>query len=154
MTSVPSNFARRRRRGFTLIEVLAALMLLAIALPVVMQGITLASSAGSLAKRRTEAGGLAESKLNELVATNAWQSNSLSGDFGPDWPDYTWTAELLTWSQGQGLGTQGSNTVQQLDVHVLWRSGIGQQSVTVSTLVYQSASSTSGTSSGSTGGAK
>ena len=133
-------FVAGRRRGFTLIEVLVTLLLLGITLPVVMQGIALSSNAGSTAQRRSEAAALAESKLNELIVTGNWQSASLSGDFMPDWPDYSWTGQLSSWGQGQGA--DGTNIVQQLDIQVTW-TGIGtQQPVKVSTLVYQSASAT------------
>jgi len=134
--------SRRRhdRSAFTLIEVIATLLLLSIALPVIMSGISLSTRAGSVARRRAEAGGLAESKLNELVATGEWQS-MLQGDFGTDdpWKDYTWTAELNPWSQS--MGVNGSNVIQELDLHVNWKEGNAQQQSTVSTLVYQSASS-------------
>jgi general secretion pathway protein I len=114
-------------RGFTLIEVLATLLLMTIALPVIMHGISLATSAGSLAKRRTEAASLTNSKLNELVATGQWQSGQLSGDFGTDWPDYTWSAQLNDYD--------GTN--KQLDVTVNWIGRGGEQeAMTLSTLVY------------------
>ena len=96
--------------------------------------------AGGIARRRAEAGALAESKLNELIATGEWQSN-LQGDFGTDdaWKDYTWTAELNPWSQS--MGVNGTNVIQELDLHVNWKEGNTPQQSTVSTLVYQSASS-------------
>jgi prepilin-type N-terminal cleavage/methylation domain-containing protein len=134
----------RTRRGFTLIEVVFTLLLISIALPVVMNGISISTRAGAFAKRRSEAGALAQSKLNELVSTGLWQS-TLEGDFGPDapWNGYVWNAELVNWSST--MGVNGSNVVQELDLHVSWKEGNTPQSVTVSTLVYQSASSLGGT---------
>jgi len=108
-----------------------------------MHGFTLSTSAATTARHRTEAGALAESKLNELVATGQYQSASLQGDFAPDWPEYTWSSTLSPWGQGQGA--QGTNIVQQLDVQVSWKLGTGDQSVTVSTLVYQSPNATGNT---------
>lgn len=155
MATASPNFARRRRAaacdppraGFTLVEVLATLMLLAIVLPVVMKGITLASAVGSAARRRTDAGALAESKLNELLATGYWQNSVLSGDCGPDWPDYTWDAQLIPWGQGQGVSA--SNITQELDVNVHWNARDGRQTLTLSTLVYQSANTTTSGAGGS-----
>lgn len=144
---------RRARRGFTLVEVLAAGLLVGITLPVIMKGIAMSDSLASLTRHRTEAGALAESKLNDLIAEGTWQTGSLSGDFGTDYPDYQWTGELQSWGTGQGVA--GTNNVQQLDIHVLWTTSAGQQrSVTLSTLVYQSTntSSTTGSSGTSTGG--
>ncbi|HWE04598.1 MAG TPA: type II secretion system protein [Tepidisphaeraceae bacterium] len=136
--------SRRRRApraaAFTLIEVVATLLLISIAMPVIMSGISLSTRAGGIARRRAEAGALAESKLNELVSTGLWQS-TLQGDFGTDdpWKDYTWTAELNPWSQS--MGVNGSNVVQELDLHVNWKENNAEQHADVSTLVYQSASS-------------
>lgn len=120
-----------RRRGFTLIEVLATLMLMAIVLPAIMQGISIASGTASAARRRNEAAGLAESKLNEIIASQQWQGGQMSGDFGADWPDYHWQASVGNWAQdntGAGL--------QQLDVEVTWTSRNRPESLTLSTLTY------------------
>ena len=46
---------RRSRRAFTLIEVLAALLLMAIVIPVAMQGMSIASRAGLLGQRKAAA---------------------------------------------------------------------------------------------------
>src|SRR4051794_34256461 len=105
----------RRRGGFTLVEVLAASFLGAVTLPVIMKGMSLASSVADIARRRTEASALAESKLDELVATNTWQSGALSGDLVVGNYTYQWTGELNSWGTGQGVG--GANVVQELDVH-------------------------------------
>ena len=120
-----------RRTGFTLVECLASLLLIAIVLPAVMHGISIASSSASASRRRTEAAALASTKLNELVATNTWQSGSLSGDFGDEFPGYQWSAEVQDWPQEADL--------QQLDVHVTWGMGPAQRSVTLTTLVYSNA---------------
>jgi type II secretory pathway pseudopilin PulG len=139
---------RGRRGGFTLVEVLAASFLVALTLPIIMKGMSLASAGAELARRRTEASSLAESKLNELVATNTWQAGSLSGDLVVGNFTYQWTGELNSWGTGQGVG--GANVVQELDIHVTWQAPGGPRTVTVSTLVYQSANAS--TTSGSTGG--
>lgn len=71
----------RRPRGFTLIEVLATIFLLAIVVPVAMQAISVSTSAASVAEHQTTAAALAESKLAELIATGDWQQGALSGNF-------------------------------------------------------------------------
>ena len=89
-----------RRNGFTLVEVLAALLLMAIILPVTMRGLGFATHAAVSSRRRNEASLLAQSKLDELLATQQWANGgAMSGDFSGDgWPDYTWSAELVQWS--------------------------------------------------------
>ena len=126
-----SRVRRRPRRGFTLIEVLATLMLLAIVMPAIQQGISIASGTASSARRRTEAAGLAESKLNELLATGQWQDGQVSGDFSPDWPDYRWQATVSGWQSDTT-----SAGLQQLDVTVSWTARNRPDSVTLSTLTY------------------
>jgi len=121
----------RHRRGFTLVEVLATLMLVAIVLPVVMKGASLATGAASTAKRRNEAAGLAEEKLAEFIATNQWQTSSLSGDFGSDWPGYRWQATVQSWPQD----TSGAG-LQEVDLQVFWTARSRQESLTISTLTY------------------
>ena len=118
----------RMTRGFTLIEALAAVVFVAIVLPVVMQGFSVATSLGESAKRNAEAATLAHSVLSELAVTKAWQTGTLSGDFGEDHPSYAWKADLQSWD---------SSTLMQLNVHVLWTSGGREQVVTMSTLVEQ-----------------
>jgi type II secretion system protein I len=135
-----------RRGGFTLPEVLATLLLVAIVLPAVMQAISLATAAAGTARQRSEASALAESKLNELTATNQWQSGGLSGDFGEQWPGYTWQAEVQSWVEP---------SARELHVHVTWHARGRDYDVTLSTLVYTAApvtTGTTGTPTGTTGG--
>jgi type II secretion system protein I len=115
-----------KRRGFTFIEVLATMTLLAIALPTVMEGVTLSMAAGGQARQQAQASSLAYGKMTELVAQGQWEQTSTSGDFGTDYPDFRWTAQVEDWD---------GSALRQLDVTVLWRHRQKDQSVTVSTLV-------------------
>ena len=117
--------------GFTLVEVLAAMLLIGIVMPIVMQGISASTRAGSVARRRTDAATLAASKLAELTVTNQWDGGTLSGDFGTDFPGFTWAATVTAWAgDTSGIG------LQQLDVKVSWPDAGRQSSVTVTGLVY------------------
>jgi general secretion pathway protein I len=117
--------------GFTLIEVLATLLLIAIVLPAVMRGMTLATEAGSAARWRTDAAGLAQSKLAEIVATDQWQQGNLSGDFSPDWPNYQWQATVQSWP-----GDTSGAGIQQIDLTITWTERNRPESLTLSTLAY------------------
>ena len=117
---------RRSSRGFTLIEVLGTLLFVGIVLPVVMQGISLATNTASLAKRNLEAASLAEEKLSELVATAQWSSGEQSGDFGEDWPDYRWTSEAVS----------RDTELIELTVRVSWDWRGDERSVSVTTMAY------------------
>jgi len=117
---------RQLSAGFTLVEAMATLTLMAIILPVALRGVSLASAAASLAKRKTVAVALAETKLAELTLSGDWNDSDLSGDFGDDYPDYRWEGEVTTWEDALLL---------QLEVRVLWPWRGGERSVTLTTLV-------------------
>jgi len=123
------------RRGFTLIEILVTLVLVAIILPVAMSGISLALRVANESRRQTEASALAETKMAEIVAGQQWNSASLSGDFAPDWPEYRWTAQFTDWQS-----TREGPQLRQLDVQVLWKRRGQDRSVTLTTLVYTGSS--------------
>ncbi|HUS57233.1 MAG TPA: prepilin-type N-terminal cleavage/methylation domain-containing protein [Planctomycetota bacterium] len=116
----------RRRAAFTLVEVLAALVLAAIVLPVAMRGISLATMAASNAKHQMEAASLAEAKLAELGVSGNWQMSNLAGDCGRDWAEYRWAGELSDW---------GDNTLRQLTVSVYWTARGSERAVSLTTLV-------------------
>lgn len=118
---------RRRQRAFTLVEVLAALTLVAIILPAAMKGISLATATAGLAKREMVAVSLAETKLAELLATGEWQNGNVFGDFGAEWPDYRWTVEVTDW-EGPAL--------REVRISVAWRTRGADRSVTLATLAH------------------
>ena len=123
----PQSAIRNGRPAFTLVEILATLVLVAIILPVAMSGISLALSVADESRRETEAASLAQNKMAEIIACELWQTASLAGDFSPDWPEYRWAALVTQWQ-----GTQ----LRQLDVQVLWNHRGKDRSVTLTTLVY------------------
>jgi prepilin-type N-terminal cleavage/methylation domain-containing protein len=105
LKSLPNTRGRHpasRRSGFTLVEVLASLTVVLIALPVAMEAISLSNATATRARRQLEAGNLAASKLAELVATNQWQNGNGSGDFSnysTSFPDYTWTSTVTQYQE-------------------------------------------------------
>ena len=133
-----SSFVIRHSKAFTLVEVLASIGILAIVLPIVMHGLSLASNAASFARHRTLATSLAQAKLDEFLVTQDF--SNLSGDFGDQYPDYTWTIALSDWDTPDGL----SADTQQLDVTVSWTHRGRIHDAVLSTILYQSSSSSSG----------
>ena len=143
---------RRTRGAFTLMEVLVALALIALVLPTVMHAIDVAGAAASAAHQRDQASGLAQSKLFELIATGQWQNGTLSGDFGDAGPGYRWEGNLQP-QQDSNLdilstasnastssSASGGGTLQELNLRVTWQFRGHDDSLTLSTLVYQRAS--------------
>ena len=137
--------ARSTRRGFTLAEVLAALVLMGIVLPIALKGASLALAASDDARRRVEATALAENKLAEFTAANATgiSAGGMSGDFGTDWPAYQWEASNV----------MRDVELNEITIRVIWTARGTQRHIAVSTLVYTGTGSSSTGSTSTIGGA-
>ncbi|HEV8608227.1 MAG TPA: type II secretion system protein [Tepidisphaeraceae bacterium] len=132
---------KHSRRGFTLLEVLATLILIGIILPAVMGGISLATAAAGEAKHKVEAVSLAQTKLSELLATTQYQPTSSSGDFA-DYPGYAWTASIET----------RDTNLSQVSVRVTWFAHGQERFVDLSSMIYTAYSTDStGTGTSATG---
>jgi prepilin-type N-terminal cleavage/methylation domain-containing protein len=132
------NGRRAHRAGFTLVEVLAAMIILGIVLPVAMRGVSLSLAAASNAKHTSEAAQLADQKLGELVITGQWQQSGMGGDFTPDHPDYHWTMQ----SEQRDYG------LNEVRVRVPWMQRGQAREFIASTLVYDDGSGSTGTGGG------
>src|SRR5688572_19889922 len=91
--------ARRACAGFTLAEVLAALLFMAIVIPVAMQGLQIASRAGSVSERKAVGARVAENKLNELIVTGQWQSAAQRGTVQEGFQNYSWRLQAEPWRE-------------------------------------------------------
>lgn len=90
---------KRGKAAFTLAEVLAALVFMAIVIPVAIEGLQIANLAGQVGQRKAIAARIAERVLNELTVTGQTLNNAQSGviDEGPH--EYKWTSRSENWSQ-------------------------------------------------------
>lgn len=127
--NVRCRSSRVHHSGFTLIEVLVTMALMGIVFPVAMHGLRVATNSARYARNSAEAATLAQTKLNEIVALYQTQgSNTLgsSGDFGANWPQYTWLAEEV---YNNELG------VIELSLVVNWLEPVGQRTLRLSTII-------------------
>lgn len=85
---------QNKANGFTLVEVLFAMAILAIALIAVFQSQSQSVSMSTESRFMTTASLLAQSKMVEVEAGSTLVSHSEDGDFGPDYPQYTWHLEV------------------------------------------------------------
>ncbi len=115
------------RGGFTLVEVLVSLALVGAILPAAMAGVALAMGLGSASLHRTQAAALARTRLAEVTATGDWQEGGDDGDFGEDWPNYSWQMQVDDWEE-PGL--------KEVTVAVTWTARGKKRSVTMATLAY------------------
>jgi hypothetical protein len=73
---------------------------MAIVIPVVMQGVSIANRAGVGAERKEIAVQLAANMLNQLSISNLWQTAQASGTFEQDYPGYAWSMHPQAWPDG------------------------------------------------------
>ncbi|MCK4998761.1 MAG: type II secretion system protein [Anaerohalosphaera sp.] len=123
---LPTRENKTAPGGFTLIEILAAMVLIIVVIPAVMKGISVAIAVASDSAFKAEAAALAQNKLAEILIEETWQSSNVDGDFGDDYPGYRWKMTSENWTE-PGLN--------EITVEVLWESRGSQREVKLSTLV-------------------
>jgi prepilin-type N-terminal cleavage/methylation domain-containing protein len=122
-----------RQSAFTLPEVLVALTLAAIVLPVVLRGVSLALAASSDARHRLEATSLAETKLAELSgSTTSARTGTSGGDFGPERATYRWTSSAST----------VETDLTEIRVRVIWNARGANRFVELTSFAYASSGTT------------
>lgn len=90
-------------RGFTLAEVLAALLLMAILIPVTMHGVTVASRAGMLGQRKTTAIRIAERVLEEQIVSGQMATATPNGTIVEGNVSYPWTMRSDPWAEDNNV---------------------------------------------------
>ena len=143
------KFGRRTNSlaAFTLAEVLAALLFMAIVVPVAMEGLHIASRAGAVAQRKGEAARIAQRVLIENLVNTNWNQAVQSGNTIEGQREFRWTLHSDPWTQDPS-----QNVMRQLSVDVTFTAQNRDYSVTMSTLVDSSVIyGSSGSSSGSSG---
>ncbi|MBW1914668.1 MAG: type II secretion system protein [Deltaproteobacteria bacterium] len=114
--------------GFTLLEILATFVLMAIILPAAMKGISISSKMAGHSKKKVEASALAEAKLTEIIINKDWTDGEQEGDFEDEWADYSWSMTVEDWEKEESM--------QQVDLSVFWNTSGIERSVTLTTVVY------------------
>jgi general secretion pathway protein I len=92
----PYTFRGPLRGGFTLLEVMIAMAILSISLLVVFQSQSQSVAMMANSRAMTMLTLLAQSKMAELETAAIASLESGSGDFGADYPDYTWTSTVTS----------------------------------------------------------
>lgn len=84
----------KKKTGFTLLEVMIAMAILAIALVAVFQMQSQSISMASESRFMTTASLLAQSKMADIEADALLGNSSQKGDFAPAYPEYAWTIQV------------------------------------------------------------
>ena len=97
LTSAAASRSKRRAAAFTLAEVLAALLFMAIVIPVAVEALHIASVSGEVAVRKAEAARIADKVLNESIVTTNW-NQSVTGTVMQNGHEFHWTLSNEPWS--------------------------------------------------------
>jgi hypothetical protein len=93
----PSN--KYRAAAFTLVEILAALLFLALVIPAAVQALHVASLSGEVAARKAAAARVADRILTENIVATNWNNSAQSGTAGEGALEFQWTLTSQNWSQ-------------------------------------------------------
>ena len=107
--------------GFTLLEVMVAMAIIAIALTAVLGSQSQSVSLASEAKFSTTAPLLAQSKMAQIEVVELKDLNEDSGDFGDDFPGYTWELSVknVVFEEPVNVAEQ----LRQIDLKISWSEG-------------------------------
>jgi|SRR3984885_10963877 len=89
--------------AFTLAEVLAALLFLAIVIPTAVEALHVSSLAGEVAARKAAAARVADDILNENIVAGTWNHGTQNGTTTEGTQDFQWTLSSQSWPQSSGL---------------------------------------------------
>jgi type II secretory pathway pseudopilin PulG len=116
--------------AFTLAEVLAALLLMAILIPVALEGLSIAGRAGEVAARKDQAALVADRILNEQIVATNWNTAVQNGTVRQGILDFRWTLRNDPWTVDLS-----QNSMRVLSVEVTFAARGQDYSVKMATLV-------------------
>ncbi len=113
--------------AFTLVEVLAAMLFMAIVVPVAVDAFHTASLAGEVGMRKAEAARVADRVLNENIVTTNWNQSGATGTTVEGGHEFRWTFKSQMWPE--------DSTMQLLTTEVSFSAGGREYSTRLNTLV-------------------
>lgn len=116
---------KKDQKGFTLLEIIVALTIAAIALPVLLKAFSDGTKNQTTIENRTTALYLLKLRMAEIEMLGDLEVGSEEGEFGAD-SRFTWTSDIVE-SETEGL--------YQVTVTVIWQERSRQQSVELSTIL-------------------
>jgi type II secretory pathway pseudopilin PulG len=125
VSRLTSAAAKRSCAAFTLAEVLAAMLLLAIVIPAAVEALHVSILAGEVAARKGAAARIADRVLNESIVLTNWNNGVQSGTAQEGVLDFHWTLTSQAWPQ---------DAMQLLTAEVTYQAQGKDYSVKLSTL--------------------
>ena len=108
------KFGTQSHKGnaaFTLAEVLAAMLFLAIVFPTMVEALHIASLSGEVAVRKNAAARIADRILNESIVTTNWTGNAMNGTISEGALDFNWSLSVQDWPQNDTQLPSNSQSV-------------------------------------------
>ena len=100
--ATPAHSRRGLQSAFTLAEVLAALMFMAVVIPVAVEALHVAGVSGEVAVRKAEAARIADAVLNANIVTTNW-NQSVTGTVMQNGRTFQWSLHNETWKADSGM---------------------------------------------------
>lgn len=118
---------RARDNGFTLLEVMIAVAIIAIAVVTLFGAQSQSVSIASSARFETMAAMLGQWKMSDLLLQEYEELADDAGNFGEDYPQYSWKLTVTELSEGE-TGLPGTaDQIKALDIAVLSTLENGQE---------------------------
>jgi len=120
--------------AFTLAEVLAAMLFLAIVIPVAVEALHISTLAGEVAARKGAAARVADRVLNESLVTTNWSGSAQNGTVSEGAIDYQWTLSAQSWPKQQQNPLNPAISMEMLTAQVTFQAQGKPYTVKLSTL--------------------
>ncbi len=128
-----THYASRFERGFTLVELVVAFLILVIGVTAILELVSQSALNARYAKDRTTATVLAQQKLEELLAQPDLAPGEMEGDFGDAYPQFRWRAQISEVGDS-ATSTESGTGLLHIVVTVEWQDRGQLRSVQLETL--------------------
>lgn len=123
LTLKAESLPKSPHQGFTLLEVMAAISIMAIVLTAVFQLHIQTISMNNTARFYTTAPLLAQTRIAVLEISDDISEGTQSGDFGNDFPGYTWTVTIEQVEDESEILGSTAQDLKKIDVSVDYNEG-------------------------------
>jgi len=128
-----THYALRFRKGFTLVELVVAFLILVIGVTAILELVSQSALNARYAKDKTTATVLAQQKLEELLAQIDLVPGETEGDFGDAYPQFRWRAQISEVGDSM-VSTESGTGLLHIAVIVEWQDRGQIRSVQLETL--------------------
>lgn len=115
--------AANRQRGFTFLEVMVAVAVLAVAFVTLIGSQSQSVSVAGESRFKVMAALLAQQKLTEMESMDFEELNGGDGDFGEEYPGYSWQAEVAELGEDDTGIKEGDDLLKAINLTVLQNNG-------------------------------